>query len=129
MIALFFGLAASVLPEKLSSSKCQTCVALTQAVLDFVASNKTEKQIEHKLEKYCERTKMFKDMCDRYVEKYLPLVFKYIDEKAPTKICTLIKVCKKVSIPRAQNRVRANSAVQFDTESTPKWSKAWIENI
>jgi saposin len=75
---------------------CDTCKVLVQITYNMLLQNKTEEELKEILKNACHRIHIpFTEKCDEWVEKYLPDILQFLEQKfTPDKVCKSIGLCQ-----------------------------------
>ncbi|KAJ3435946.1 hypothetical protein M0812_17988 [Anaeramoeba flamelloides] len=94
-ICSLLGLCTSEVEEKTEGGiECIICTTVVNAAEKYLASGKTEAQIEVLLDKVCEKLPIGKSQCKDIVKQYVPEIIQLLEEsKTPEEICSLIGLC------------------------------------
>lgn len=78
-----------------SEVECFMCSKLVEYAEQYLASNKTEHEIETLLDKVCNEAPFgMKDYCKALVAQYLPYMIHFLEQKyPPKKVCQMMNIC------------------------------------
>ncbi|XP_073682550.1 antimicrobial peptide NK-lysin-like [Garra rufa] len=78
-----------------SSIGCSICKSIMNKVKKRISSNATPDEIKTKLNNTCEKIRLLRAQCKRFVQKYLhTLVDELMTDDGPKAICAKIRICK-----------------------------------